>query len=156
MADVTVPDAELFARYFEQLPDRLQRKVLRQGVQAAGTALAREIRRQVKRLVGVKTGNLRRSITSRAWSVPQRGIIGRVVGPAYGKGKGSHGHLIERGHEIVSNWHKRPIRTGKRTRPRPFQRTAEVIARPQVLKAQRDKLQQAIARERVKQFGRYA
>lgn len=152
MADVTVPDAELFARYFEQLPDRLQRKVLRQGVQAAGTALAREIRRQVKRLVGVKTGNLRRSITSRAWSVPQRGIIGRVVGPAYGKDKGSHGHLIERGHEIVSHGK----RTGKRTRPRPFQRTAEVIARPQVLKAQRDKLQQAIARERVKQFGRYA
>jgi len=104
-------------QFLEGLDAKLQRGAFRKMVGAAGTQLAKEIRRQIgkrdilysrgrnpaerrkSRRRGVKP--LKRTIKSRAWSRSSRGIIGSVVGPAWPEG--AHGHLVERGHRITGH-----------------------------------------------------
>lgn len=142
---VVTGDKEL-DRYFATLTPKLQRGAIRKGVRAAGSAQVKEIRSNVKTMVGSdQTGRLRKSLGQRAWSRPKAGVIGTVVGPRYPDG--AHGHLVEFGHEIVTKAGKN---TGKRTRPIPFQRRAFDTGRAAVLEAQRKKLKQAIQAQRDK------
>ena len=135
--------------FFRQVTPKLQRGALRKGVRAGGSALVKEIRRNIDTMVGKnrqsvrfdsrgKRTSLRRSIGQRAWSKPRAGIIGTVVGPRFPEG--AHGHLIEFGHEVVS--HGR--RTGVRTQPIPFQRKAQRTASAAIVAAVRAKMQQAL------------
>ena len=136
-------------RFFAGLPDKLQRGAIRKGVRAGGSAMIKEVRQNIGRMLrpgrqrhnsaGKKT-SLKRSVGQRPWSLPHRGIIGSVVGPRWPEG--AHGHLVEFGHRIVTR-HGRD--TGHRARPIPYQRSAQRSARSKVLAAQSAKLKQAIA-----------
>lgn len=123
-AIVITGDAHL-DRVFATMERRLQREVLRKTMQAAGTVLARQIRKNIKRMVSPKSRSrggpghhtvkhskgLARSVKTRMWTAPNSGLIGNVVGPEWPHG--AHGHLVEFGHAG-------PIQA----KPIPFQRTA--------------------------------
>lgn len=157
---VRITGDEALDRFFATITPKLQRGALRKGVRAAGSALVKEIRQNLSTMVSTKSASrnranvrldnrgkktsLKKTIGQRAWSKPRAGIIGTVVGARWPEG--AHAHLVEFGHEVVSHGK----RTGKRTQPIPFQRTAERTARPQVLAAQRKKLREALQRVRAK------
>ena len=132
---VTVQGDTELLRTFEGLTGSLQRQVIRPAVQAGATVLAKEIRRRAP--VG-PTRNLKRSVSSRAWTLPAKGIIGRVVGPAYPRG--AHGHLVEFGHAMVTH----AGATVGQVRPRPFMRPAMDASRGRVLVAIQQKARQRI------------
>lgn len=145
--------------FFRTITPSMQRGALRKAMRAAGSALVKEIRNNISRMVGEsaasrggqtrydsrgKKTSLKKSIGTRPWAVPRRGIIGVVVGPRWPEG--AHGHLVEFGHEIVSHGK----RTGQRTRPIPFQRRAMVSGKAAIVAAQRTKLKQALSRLRAR------
>jgi len=132
-------------RTLSQLPSKLQRQVLRSAVAAGGSALAKEIRRRAptrrrfEQIVSAAGGKVRRrsiglkrSIVTRAWSKPSRGLIGRVVGPSHETGR--HGYLVEFGHAQTKAW-GRDVSPPKEVRPYPFQRPAMDASRRAVLAA---------------------
>lgn len=140
--------------YFDGLTERLQRKVIRQAIAAGGTRLVKEVRKVLKaeqsREPRRRPQNkpLSRTIAKKAWSKPRKGLIGTVVGPKYPEG--AHGHLVERGHRIVT----KAGDTGRRTRALGFQELAEQIVEPEIRQAQRAKLAAAIQKERNKIRGK--
>lgn len=142
-------DGLTMQQYLDRMVDKLHRAALRNATKKAGAMLAAEIRRQIKtrdmpysrarnaqeRRKARKGGQvpLARTIQSRAWTVPRRGIIGVVVGPKWPEG--AHGHLVEFGHRIAGHaWgggkkgrrlmHRRISRQGERTIAHGFQAAA--------------------------------
>jgi len=103
------------AQYLARMNDKMHRGALRKMVGRSGTILAAEVRKQIKRrdMPYSRARNaaerkkaksagqvpLARSIKNRAWSRPQRGLIGTVVGAEWKVAK--HGHLVEFGHRIT-------------------------------------------------------
>ncbi len=127
---ISITGDKALDRAFRTLPAKMQRRVIRPAVSAQATVLVREIRRRapsrgrteqylsragVERRRGI---GLKRSIRKRAWSKPERGIIGQVVGAGWPEG--AHAHLVEFGHRIVTH-DGRVVGTA---RPHPFQRPA--------------------------------
>lgn len=118
----------------------------------------RTVTRVIKR--GKRAGEISKSTTSLAKAITQRvkksrkhGYIS-VVGGKWPEG--AHAHLVERGHRIVVPRGRTQrlglkimMDTGKRTRPIPFQRKAEVSAKYRVNDAMRAKLQARVRGERV-------
>lgn len=166
-------EADELLRYFKRLPDRLKSNYYRKMLRAGGGVLIKRIRQNVKSMTssqsasvdrlrerttyrvirsGRRAGEVVEGKTSLAKSITQRVVKSRkhgyitVVGAKYPEGQ--HAHLVERGHRIVGH---RPGRvdTGKRTRPIPFQRTAEVEAAHEVLQAMAVKLKAGVKQERV-------
>ena len=145
-------------RFFQTITPKLQRGALRKGVSAGGTALVRAIRDELKstpfkdsrgatvasRRAAREAGQkpLMRTIGKRAWSVPEKGIIGQIVGPKYPEG--AHAHLVERGHRIVTTHAAGHRDTGRRTDPIPFMDDAERKAKNDVRLAVQRKLAEAL------------
>jgi len=153
---IVVTNASEVAEYFDQLTERLQRKVIRQAVGAGGQILVKKTREVLKREQKTTRGTadpgdkpLWKTITKKPWSKPQRGLIGTVVGPAWPAG--AHGYNVEHGHDIViSRGPRAGESTGRRTRALEFQSLAEQISVPEVRTKQIEKLRAAIAKERGK------
>jgi len=126
-------------RALAMLPDRMQRKVIRAVVAAQASVFMREVRRRAptrsrKETYTSKTGKtrrrsigLRRSITKKAWSKPDKGMIGQIVGARWPEG--AHAHLVEYGHWMVTH----DGNTVGLVREQPFQRPAEAAAQGRML-----------------------
>ena len=175
------------AAYLARMTDKMQRGAIRSMMTKSGTLLAKEVRNQIKqrdmpysrgrnaaeRRKARKEGTkpLRLTITSRAWSRPAKGLIGRVVGPGYRGGK--HGHLVEHGHRITGKarlkfrglsirslrrgklrgkttrlGRKRVSGSGTMTHAHHFQEAAENAVESQVLGVQKRALRAFIARQK--------
>lgn len=166
-------------RMLEGLPERVQRKYMRQGVRAAGAKIISSIRkvtprsrttgtqklwsRSVREKRGGVKDALRRSlhqVPSSKWrssaSVAKKGIIGTTVGHLYAwsqnptnKPIGPHSHLVEQGHKLVA-WGRR---TNRHVRPHPYFKRGYEAGKGPALEAMKAKLRQGLARERAKKAG---
>lgn len=165
--------AKQLKRYFRQLPDKYKKKYMRQTMTAGAKPLRKEIKSNIKRMVSKNASSRARladrriskktgKATSLFQSVATRVRTSRRIGPYAIVGPrfpdGAHGHLVERGHEIVPPYKKGKRRkarklfrrfSGRFTRPIPFQRTAERTARNQVVGAMAAKLKGFLRNEKV-------
>lgn len=157
-ADVEILGDAQLAMYWKGLPDKLKRKVVRQMIQAGGTELAGAVRKSVRREVSTEASSrggkpryihgrskpetpLAKTITTKTWSVPRKGIIGVAVGPKWPDG--AQGHLVERGHQIWSHG----VNTGRLSRAVRFQAKAVAAVKDLIRKRQNGKMAEAIRKE---------
>lgn len=161
--DVELTGDRELDRTLQEMPAKLQRGALRPAVSAGATKLVQATRDEIKatpfedsrgstaarRKSAKEAGQLPlvRTIGKRAWSVPEKGIIGQVVGPT--RPAGAHGHLVHEGHRIVTTRKAGHRDTGRRTEPIPFQRRAEEKAKQSVLLAIAAKARAWLAKRKV-------
>jgi hypothetical protein len=104
-------DAHALADYFDELTDKLQRKIARKMVRAGGTVVAKYMREEIKSLdmpysrarnrksrAKAKAKNqkpLFKTIGQKPYKVPLKGIIGTRVGPRHPEG--AHGIIVDVG-----------------------------------------------------------
>lgn len=111
-------------RVLDQYIGRPFEKSIERALMAGAKVAARAIRRAAPK---GKTGNLK-SASGRARLARSRPGLPplAIAGPAGGRGKGGHRHLVIRGHRIVTH---AGADTGLRSRPNPFvDRAVEPIA----------------------------
>ncbi len=146
-------------RAFASLSGSQTRAVVRQGVKAAGSVVIKAMKPRIpdrkRRDAFGKLGGLKRSaiqIPSSRYAGAEsrrRGIIGTRVG--FKRPDGSHAHLVELGHRIVT---KDGRDTGRRARPFPFMRPAYDATRSQQVKAIQDKVRQGVRKIAAKERAR--
>ncbi len=95
------------------LTRKAEGEIVKRGVRAGAKIIAQEVRKNIKTLVGVEQGDLRKSTTRRSKTYP--GVFNITVGP--GHARASHAHLIEEG--TVDRFTKSGAFRGKMT-PVPF------------------------------------
>jgi HK97 gp10 family phage protein len=145
-------DAHALADYFDELTDKLQRKIARKMVRAGGTVVAKYMREEIKSLdmpysrarnrksrAKAKAKNqkpLFKTIGQKPYKVPLKGIIGTRVGPRHPEG--AHGIIVDVGGNHP--W--------GRTKAHKFMEKARKKAQAKAEWAQAQKLKQALAAER--------
>ncbi len=94
---------EALQKQFDSLTGSLQRKVLRQAVNAGGSALVSAIRKQTPKLSGTLRRSLKKKPSSkwrRSRAMSAAGIIGIAIGHDYSVGP--HSHLVNYDHTIAN------------------------------------------------------
>ena len=142
----TVTGLNVIDKRFDALTGSKQRKYLRQGARAAGSAMIKATKRLIPdrksrnkdgKLTGLKRSMMQ--VPSGKWKnsaeLARKGIIGSRIG--FRKRGGAHAHLVERGHRIVTVKGKD---TGKRARPRPFMRPARDSSKGEMRRAFQTKI----------------
>ena len=144
----TVSGLAKLDRQLRDLPGSIQRKYLRQAARRAGAVVIKDAKKNLRSRVRKRTGNLLKSfkqLPSSKWRTAgenrRKGIIGTRVGFSQG---GSHAHLIEYGHRIVTH---AGVDTGGRVVAYPFLRPAIDANRSKVRDEFRRKLAEGIAKE---------
>lgn len=127
---VEIKGIEQVQKMLKLLPERVQRKAMKQGV-AAG---ARKVLSEARKLVPVKTGRLKKSLRTRYIKKASRGPFGRIVYKVEAaRPEGSHAHLVEFG--------------TSRAAAKPFLRPAFEIAKEPAANAIMDKIAKVMLKE---------
>ena len=114
-------------RAFDTLTTKVQKNITKSAIMQSSQPMLKRTVSLLSRMTVTRTGNLIRSM-GRVEKSKKAGYAVFVTPKRIGESKGYHGHLIEFGHRIVfirkGRFITRKIDTGKKTRPRPFMRTA--------------------------------
>ena len=136
-------------KQFESLTGSLQRRVLRQAVNAGATALSSAIRKATPRDTGTLKKSVKRKPSSK-WrsgkAAASKGIIGATVG--YDIQKAPHWNLIAYGHKAVYWGHE----TGERVPGQTYFQKAAKNAGPAIRAKITAKAKQALPKAIVKQM----
>lgn len=134
------------AKTFKTLGERVQRRVLRQAVNAASTPVVKAARSKARK----QSGLLKKSLGKKVKTYPEKMTVVGIIGPrrdVQGEYKGvkrvpaNYAHLIEGG-KINSD--------GSYTPPEPFLRPAYDETEGQALNVMRDKLASGVVKEAAK------
>jgi hypothetical protein len=138
--------AKELERTFKTLGDRVQRKVLKQAVNAGATPVLKTARQKALRRSGILSKSLGKKVisdsrtqTATALVGARKGITGEVDGKIEDPSRISH--LVEKGHITAS---------GSFVRPYPFLGPAEQESKGQALDAVKSKLADGVVREAMK------
>lgn len=139
---MNITGSKELARLLEDLPGKVQKKVLRQGVSAASTPILKAIRGRVPKRSGLTKKSMARKVKTY-----KSGTVVSIMGPrkdaaAMYKGKlhkpSKIAHLVEKGHIN---------RDGSLTPPHPFMRPAFESTKGEALNIMADKMGTGIERE---------
>jgi len=143
---VEVLGAKALERKLKALPDRVQRKVVRQSVSAAATPIVKAARSKVKR----QSGLLRKARNKRIKTYKDQARVVAIIGPrrdVKGEFEGKprvpwrYAHLVEGGHVTDD---------GKHIPAQPFLRPAFEETQGQALGIMKTKLGDGVTREAMK------
>lgn len=90
---ITIKGDEALIRSLNSLDRAVQKKIVRKALRAAAVPIKKQMRSNIRRMVGKVTGNLRKTLVTKARS--GNGYAWLVVGPNYNIAP--HQHLIEHG-----------------------------------------------------------